>query len=194
MTMRIDNTTCCDICAASPALCATGAATPMDQVWRGGTTFEPVCPAARPKVCQIKDVYGKANLDRLTGAISACAVPPLPRDHVLWSHSRHCSNWAYVREQVQTLQVGWGAITMLIGMLFLPSVGNVADLYGRKPVFFWSSAIGSLAFLTFMFDAWLELGDFAIYLTAVMMGAAVVHGPAAWAMQMDLVRQRSAAC
>jgi hypothetical protein len=184
LKMSIDNSTCCDICAATRALCSTGQATSQSFAW-DGQTFSATCPDARPQLCSIEDVYGGAAVS--DQRIDACDVPELPRDHVLWAHSRHCSNWAYVREEAQKWTVSFQALSMVVGMIFLPSLGNVADLYGRKQVFFWSSAVMTIAFLTFTCDAAFELSDFCLYFTAIIFAMSVVHGPAAWAMQMDLV-------
>ena len=121
------------------------------------------------------------------GWISACDVPQISRDSPLWSHSAECVNWPFVREQTQVLMAAWGSLTALVSVLVIPSLGNVADLYGRLQIFLWSSVVVGIGFAIFTIDAAFHLSDGWIVISGLVFGASRAHGPAAWAMLMDLI-------
>ncbi len=106
--------------------------------------------------CDLVATYG-ADVVSDDGTIPACGVPQISRDSPLWSHSAHCSNWPYVREQTQVLITAWGSVAALVSVVVLPAAGNLADLYGRLQIFIWSSAIVGIGFLIFVSaqHAWL---------------------------------------
>lgn len=137
--------------------------------------------------CDVALEYGASAADLPGGAMSACAVPMISRDSPLWSHSAHCSNWPYVREQTQVLITVWGSVAALVSVAILPASGNLADLYGRLNIFVLSSAIVGVGFAVFTLDAAYHLPDSVVILTGVIFGCSRAHGPAAWAMLMDLI-------
>ena len=99
--------------------------------------------------CDIIATYGADAVGK-DGTISACGVPQISHDSPLWSHSAHCSNWPYVREQTQVLVTAWGSVAALLAVVVLPAAGNLADLYGRLQIFIWSSAVVGVGFLVFV--------------------------------------------
>ena len=99
--------------------------------------------------CDVVATYGAAAVGE-DGLIAACAVPQISRDSRLWSHSDHCSNWPFVREETQVLITAWSSVAALVSVVVLPASGNIADLYGRLQIFIWSSAIVGIGFLVFV--------------------------------------------
>ena len=136
--------------------------------------------------------YGPA-LDHLgqalpaNNSLAACDVPYISSDSALWSHSAGCPNFPYVQMQAQTLSTAWGTLQGVAVLFFLPVFGKIADVYGRRQVFYWTTVMTILSFFIFTVDAALGLGDWSIYMTAPLLATFATHGAVGWAMAVDLV-------
>jgi hypothetical protein len=135
--------------------------------------------------CDLKAQYPTAKI--CNGSIAPCDVPWLERDDPLWSHSGRCRNYQYVQTEVNDVN-NWFSVWQAAGALcLLPTCGKLADLYGRRPVFNWTTAMPCFAFLIFLVDAMIGLSNGAIYLGGIMLTVFLTHGPIGWAMTIDLI-------
>ena len=140
--------------------------------------------------CDVRSSYPSFQFNESASeppVIDACAVPLLPKENPLWSHSRNCRNFLYVQMEAQTLSTTWNMITAASAIVCLPIGGRFADLYGRRLVFFWGTAAAATCFWIFTADGLLGLGDIPIYLTGLGIGAFQCLQPVQWAMAIDLV-------
>lgn len=129
--------------------------------------------------CDMAKTFGAANVDP-NGTVSACSVPWLNDTSPEWSHSSYCRNFQYVQMEVQTLSTAWGTL-QLIGALFcLPVFGKMADIYGRRSVFYWTTVMTVLSFFIFTADAAYRMGDWAILATAPLLATFSTHGAVGW--------------
>lgn len=135
--------------------------------------------------CELAATYGKGVAHN--GSIAACDLPFISSDSRLWSHSARCPNFPYVQAVTQTLKTTWQTLQGLSALFFLPVFGRIADIYGRRQVFYWTTVMTIIAFAVFIADAYLLLGDWAVYLTAPMTAVFATHGLVSWAMAIDLV-------
>ena len=76
--------------------------------------------------------------------------------------------------------------------MLLPVCGRIADIYGRRQIFYWTTLATGTAFFLFFMDASLQAsgglgGNGLIYMTAPLLASFATHGPVGWAMAMDLV-------
>jgi MFS family permease len=167
--------------------CESGQPPLPDVAQFSGRTFNLSVSAVTCR-CDIEATYGPSVAVGPDGIISACDVPQIDRSSSLWSHSAHCPNWPYVREQAQLLMTSWSSLIALVSLLFIPSMGQLADLYGRLKVFICSVACLCAALSIFTLDASTQLGSpYYIMATGLLFGAARAHFPAAWAMTFDMV-------
>ena len=80
--------------------CCEPGQTPLPNIANfGGRRFN-LSISADTCACNLTETYGAAAVGP-HGYIDACNVPQIERDSPLWSHSAHCPNWPYVREEAQ---------------------------------------------------------------------------------------------
>ena len=89
------------------ACCGVGGGPMLDDVvsYAGRAVELRITPASCQ--CDLEEPFGAGVA--VNGSIAACAVPQLPRDSAMWSHSSSCSNFQYVQMETQTLQTAWTA-------------------------------------------------------------------------------------
>ena len=122
------------------------------------------------------------------GSIAPCQVPWLERDHPLWSHSGRCRNYQYVQTEVNSIN-NWFSLWQAVGALcLLPICGKLADVYGRRPVFNWTTVMPCIAFLIFLVDSIVGVGNGMIYFAGILLTVFLTHGPIGWSMTIDLIK------
>ena len=77
--------------------------------------------------------------------------------------------------EAQTLVVAWTAQIQLWMLPLSLVFGKAADLYGRRKIFYVTTAFTVALFLTFTIDAYVHLDDWVVALTAPLMSAYYVH-------------------
>ena len=72
-------------------------------------------------------------------------------------------------------------------LLLVPVCGKLADLYGRRPVFYVTTVMPCVAFIIFLADALVGLSNGPIYFAGIMLTVFLTHGPLGWSMMIDLI-------
>ena len=169
------------------ACCGVGGGPMLDEVVGYGDHSIDLRVTAETCSCNLTATYGAARVPA-NRSFAACSVPFISKADPMWSHSARCSNYLYVQMQSQTVLTTWGALLGLSSIVLLPIFGKIADIYGRRKVFYWTTVMTCTVFCILTADAALRLaGNGPIYLTAPLLATGAIHDAISWAMLVDLI-------
>jgi MFS family permease len=159
----------------------------LDNVVGYGTHTIDLRVTAKSCECNLNETFGEANFPE-DGSFAPCAVPFISKDSAMWSHSKYCSNYAYVQMETQTAMAVWGGLLGLSAIIWLPAMGKVADIYGRRQIFYWTTLLTCCTFVILAVDAAFRFdNNYFVWTTAPLLSSSAIHAAIGWTMIIDLV-------